>query len=127
MHVASKGVTNATYMDLQRQQSLGFEFADVSSPDDFAVTLSSTAQVYWPPQDVLKGPEVMPSFDRDLNPNPNPNPNPNLHPDPHQVMSFFDRDLVLKLLDMMQPANMLVLLSSTSLTKVRLRVTLGKG
>ena len=42
-------------------------------------------------------------------------------------MSFFDRDLVLKLLDMMQPANMLVLLSSTSLTKVRLRVTLGEG
>ena len=40
-------------------------------------------------------------------------------------MSFFDRDFVLKLLDMMQPANMLVLLSSTSLTKVRLRVTHG--
>ena len=90
VHVATKGVTNATYMDLQRQQSLGFEFADVSSPDDYAVTLSSTAQVYWPPQGVLKGPEVM---------------------------SFFDRDAVLKLLGMMQPANMLVLLSSTSLTK----------
>ena len=75
-------MTNATYMDLQRQQSLGFEFADVSSPDDYAVTLSSTAQVYWPPQDVLKGPEVMPSFDRDLNPHPHPHPHPQPSPSP---------------------------------------------
>jgi insulysin len=90
VHVAVKGVTNATYTDLQRQQSLGFEFADVSSPDDYAVTLSSTAQVYWPPKDVLVGPEVI---------------------------SFFDRNLVLSLLEeYMTPEKMLVLLSSTSLT-----------
>lgn len=89
VHAAAQGVKQATFDDLQKQQSLAFEFADVSSPDDYAVSLSSNAQLYWPPQELLRGPAVA---------------------------SFYDRDLVLKLLDLLKPANMLVLLTSTSLT-----------
>ncbi len=90
VHVAARGVKKETFEDLTKQQSLAFEFADVSSPDDYAVTLSSNAQLYWPPKDLLRGPAIA---------------------------SFYDRDLVLKLLGMMQPANMLVMLTSSSLTK----------
>ncbi len=90
--VAREGVTDGVYDVLRQQQNLTFEFGPLmDAPANIAaVDLSTNAQLFWPPREVLTGPNVA---------------------------SRFDSDLILGLLERMKPKHMIMMLFSTSLTE----------
>ena len=91
MGVAREGVTRGVYDVLVQQSNLTFEFGPLmDAPASIAsVDISTNAQVFWPPRQLMTGPNVA---------------------------SRFEGKTYLSLLERMTPANMVLMLFSSSLT-----------
>ena len=89
--VAREGVTRGVYDVLVQQSNLTFEFGPLmDAPASIAsVDISTNAQMFWPPRQLMTGPNVA---------------------------SRFEGKTILGLLERMKPANMILMLFSTSLT-----------
>ena len=102
--VAREGVKRGVYDVLAQQSNLTFEFGPLmDAPASIAsVDISTNAQVFWPPRELMTGPNVASRFEGNtylsllerMKPAnmvrmPNPNPNPN----PKQVLMLFSSSL----------------------------------